>query len=68
MFIAAGTYVVTPTGEMHIEDYLLEHRKIAKAKWEDMAWKFAPIVISILALIVATISLAQALHWIDLAK
>ena len=68
LFIESGTYVVTPTGEMLIEDYLLEHRQKQKAKWEDRLWKFVPIVISVLALIVATISLAQALHWIDIAK
>lgn len=51
VFIETGAYVVTPTGEMLIEDYLLEHRLKQKAKWEDRAWRFVPIIISLIALI-----------------
>lgn len=57
---------ITDLGIKTIEDWKAHCRQKAKQKWEARAWKFIPIVISVLALIVATTSLAQALHWIDL--
>lgn len=67
-FIPSGKYLIANVGKMLLEDYAYEHHLTQKAKWEDRAWKFAPIIISTLALIVAATSLAQALHWIDLAR
>ena len=61
-------YEITDIGHMLIEDQQGILQEKQKNKWEDRAWKLAPIVISVLALIVAVISLGQALHWIDLAK
>ena len=61
-------FSLTSTGYMMLEDYMLEHRITSRAKWEDRAWKLAPIIISALALIVAVTSLAQSLHWIDIAR
>lgn len=60
-------YEITDIGHMLIEDYHEDVTEKWRIKWEDRAWKFAPIVISSLALIVAVISLLQALHRIDLA-
>lgn len=61
-------YEVTDIGHMLIEDQQGTLQEKRRNKWEDRAWKFAPIVISVFALIIAAVSLAQALHWIDIAK
>ena len=50
------------------EDWKWQKKHDRQKVLEDRALKIIPIVISISALIVATISLLQALHWIDLAR
>ena len=50
------------------DDWKWQKKRDRQKILEDRAWKIIPIVISISALIVATISLLQALHWIDLAR
>jgi len=59
---------ITEHGIKAVEDWRLQCLKDSRALWEGRFWKLGPIIISILALAVATISLLQALKWIDIAK
>lgn len=55
---------VTPYGREILEDERKRHRLHV----EERLWKFFPIFISMLALILSTIALLESLHWIRLAK
>lgn len=62
--IYTGKIQITPLGLKTLEDWHLRENKRRRKLWEYRAWKF----ISLLALIVAIISLLQSLHWIHLEK
>jgi len=66
--IIAGKLKITPRGLKALEEWQLRKKKHLQKLREDRISKFAPIVISTIALIVAIISLLQSLHWIDLEK
>ena len=59
---------ITALGIKTVEEHALHQQQIRKRLWEERIWKLTPICISILALIVATISLLEALHWIHLEQ
>lgn len=44
-------YNVTSIGHMLIEDYEHENKVAHKAKFEERAWKFAPVAISLVSLV-----------------
>ena len=62
--VYTGKLRITPLGLKVLEEWRLHENKRRWKLWEDRAWKF----ISLLALIVAIISLLQSLHWIHLEK
>lgn len=66
--IYTGKIQITPLGLKTLEDWHLHKKKDRRKLLEWRISKYAPIIISIVALIVATISLLQSLHWIDLEK
>lgn len=67
-FDDANTVRTTALGKKAIEEWTLQEKIASKQLWENRLWKFVPICISLLALIVATISLLEALHWIHLEQ
>ena len=60
--------LITELGIKTVEDWKLSKIQDSKQLWESRAWKLAPILISLVALIVAIVSLLEALHWIHLAQ
>ena len=66
--IYTGEIEITELGKKALEEWRLQKKENRRKLLEDRISKFAPIVISIIALIVAITSLLQSLHWIDLEK
>ena len=62
--IYTGMVEITEQGLKALADWKLQRKKERRKLREERAWKF----ISLLALIVAIISLLQSLHWIHLEK
>jgi hypothetical protein len=63
-FVYTGKLQITSLGLKALEEWHLHKIKSHRKLQEERAWKF----ISLLALIVAIISLLQSLHWIHLEK
>ena len=59
---------LSPHGMKVIEDWSRKKKKEHRKLVEWRITKYAPIIISIIALIVAIISLLQSLHWIHLEQ
>lgn len=66
--VYTGKICITPLGLKALEEWRLQKKKEHKKLVEWRISKYAPIVISILALTVAIISLLQSLHWIHLEQ
>ena len=63
-----GRIKITPRGLKVLEEWRRQKKKEHRKLVEWRITKYAPIVISIIALIVAIISLLQSLHWIHLEQ
>ena len=59
---------ITQLGIKAVEDWRLNDKSKANKTWEYRFWNIASIVLSVLALIIAGVSLAQALYWIDISR
>ena len=59
---------ITQLGIKAVEDWRLNDKSKADKTWEYRFWNIASIVLSVLALIIAGVSLAQALCWIDISR
>ena len=65
---SASKLELSPHGWKTLEDWHLQKKKEHRKLVEWRITKYAPIIISIIALIVAIISLLQSLHWIHLEQ
>ena len=67
-FDDTGAVRTTELGKRAVEEWHLQKKAASRKLWEIRLWKFFPICISLLALIVETVSLLEALRWIHLEQ